>query len=380
MLSPPEMSSEFLALCEYQLALLSQSFGTSQTVVYLTNNSTQLVPVVVYPHNDSLLLESSTLLLNPTEVENSQPEMVRLVLPLIYEEMVMGLLVTVREKKEWEETELRQIEKIAQTIAIACLLEKRQVWYQQNIIDIQQMRLVEEEQLSNLLHQVRNPLTALRTFSKLLLKRLFGQEDNQKIVTGLLRETEHLQDLLLQFETKTLEPQNSTFLLPGNTLTCEAIEINPILATVVNSVQPVAESKNIELIIDLPETFPPVKGNPQALREVIQNILDNAIKYTPPGGKVKVNTLTKSGWGGIGIHDTGYGIPQQVQEKIFERHYRGIQAESDIPGTGLGLAIAKNLVDQMRGNIELISPNQDYFDVTPRGKGTSFMIWLPLKP
>ncbi|TVQ46870.1 MAG: GAF domain-containing sensor histidine kinase [Gloeocapsa sp. DLM2.Bin57] len=374
MLSPPEMSSEFLALCDFQLALLSQSFNASQTVIYLTTNSTQLVPVVVYPNSDNLLLESSPPLLNGIDIQDSQTDIVRLVLPLIYDEMVMGLLVTGREKKEWSETELTQIEKITQTIAIACLLEKRQAWYQQNIIDIQQMRLVEQEKLSNLLHQLRNPLTALRTFSKLLFKRLFGQEDNQKIVTGLLRETEHLQDLLQQFETKTLEPQNSTLLLPA------ALEIKDILATVVNSVQAVAENNNIELITELEETFPRVQGNPQALREVIQNILDNAIKYTPPGGKVKINTLTKPGWGGIAIHDTGYGIPPEVQERIFERHYRGIQAEGDIPGTGLGLAIAKNLITEMGGNIELISPNQDYFDVKPRGEGTTFIIWLPLKP
>lgn len=392
MLSAPEMSPEFLALCELQLALLSQSFGASQTVVYLTQswrspNSSQLVPVAIYPHSDYPLLESSPLLLTATESQAPHNAAIlpltdnatlQLVLPLSYQEMVVGLLVTKRDERNWETQELAQIEKIAQTIAIAFLLEQRQSWYEDNLIEIEQLRLVEQEQLSNFLHQLRNPITSVKTFGKLLFKRLFAQGENEKIVTGLLRETEHLQDLLKQFEIKTLEPQQTTFLLPGDSLTLEPVAITDIIEAVISSAQPIATAKDIELVQELSEHLPLVQGNTQGIREVIQNLLDNAIKYTPEGGKVKINTLTKTGLVGVGIHDTGYGIPPVVQKRIFERHYRGIQEGSEIPGTGLGLAIAKDLVDQMRGKIELISPNRNYFDVEPRGEGTTFILWLPI--
>ncbi|MGL4879476.1 MAG: sensor histidine kinase, partial [Waterburya sp.] len=77
---------------------------------------------------------------------------------------------------------------------------------------------------------------------------------------------------------------------------------------------------------------------------------------------------------GVVIKDTGYGIPVTDQGHIFERHYRGIQAESTIPGTGLGLAIAHELVKRMQGEIELISPN----NLSPDSPGTTFIVWLPV--
>jgi len=393
MLSRQDLSSEFIALCESQLALLSEGFDAIQTVVYLTqdwqpNETTEFVPVLVYPQGDLLSLPCSTPLLEAKEVEVSQSSGIlpfkdtgnrQMVLPLVYGEIVVGFLVIRREERNWEGRELEQIDKIAETIAIAYLLERRQVWYEQSLIEMQQQRLLEQEQLSNLLHQIRNPITVLKTFGKLLLKRLFHQEENTKIITGLLQETEHLQDLLKQFEAKRmLNSAKSSLLLPGSALNLEPIDVKMVLAEVITSIEAVADAKDIELIIELSEDFPLLQGDTQSLREVFQNLLDNAVKYTPSGGKVKINTLTKPNWGGIGIHDTGCGIPQAVQGRIFERHYRGIQDQGNIPGTGLGLAIAKDLVEQMGGTIELISPNSQYFDVQPRGEGTSLIIWLTL--
>lgn len=393
--SDQEVSSEFLALCESQLALLTDNLGASQTAVYLTRtwkspNETTLVPVAVYPQKDFNSLESlpeiqpnqtkgSNLLLqgSPTELES------QLVLPLIYKEIVMGLLITRREDRNWKTTEIEQIDQITQTIAIACLLDQRQAWYSKNLVDIQQIRMIEQIQLSDFLHQLRNPLTAVRTFGKLLLKRLIPGDENQKIATGLLRETEHIQNLVKQFElraedsseVKSITGVKSSFLLPS--LTLESVPVLTVFEPILSSAQAVAEAKNIEILVELSETSPIVKANAQALREVLQNLVDNALKYTPAGGKIKITTLTQPGLVGIAIHDTGCGIPDSVQERIFERHYRGIQADGDIPGTGLGLAIAKDLVEQMEGNIELISPNHQYFQLADGGEGTTFIVWLP---
>lgn len=410
--SDRDVSSDFLALCDSQLALLTESLGASQTAVYLTQtwqptNGTKLVPVAVYPHTDLNLLDSlpeikqpktkvPSLLLEGKETTFSGEQSItkvlstqysnreQLVVPLMYKEVVMGLLITHREKPKWKSSELAQVEHIAETIAIACLLDQRQAWYEQNLIDMQEIRIVEQRQLSDFLHQLRNPLTALRTFGKLLLKRLLPEDQNKKIVDSLLRETEHLQELLKQFENqgqeisepKSLGGSSSSFLLPS--LTLEPVNILTVLEPILMSAQTVAESKELEIIVELSELTGLIQANPRALAEVLQNLIDNAIKYTPAGGKIKITTLTKPGLQGIAIHDTGYGIPKAVQNRIFERNYRGVQAESDIPGTGLGLAIAKDLVEQMHGTIELISPNHHYFEHSSTGDGTTFIVWLPL--
>lgn len=87
---------------------------------------------------------------------------------------------------------------------------------------------------------------------------------------------------------------------------------------------------------------------------------------------------------GISISDTGCGIPPEDLEHLFERHYRGVQAESEIPGTGLGLAIAKELVEKMQGEIQLFSPasssqrSEVRAFISEEGRGTTVIVWLPV--
>jgi signal transduction histidine kinase len=102
---------------------------------------------------------------------------------------------------------------------------------------------------------------------------------------------------------------------------------------------------------------------------VLHNLLENAVKYTPSAGHIFIATFSNESetelsvesedqysWLEIAITDTGFGIPQQDLPYLFERHYRGVQAEGTIPGSGLGLAIAKTLVEQMQGTIQVMSP------------------------
>jgi signal transduction histidine kinase len=138
-----------------------------------------------------------------------------------------------------------------------------------------------------------------------------------------------------------------------------------------------------------------VWGNAKALREVLSNLIDNALKYTPAGGQIDIRvgetrqTPQKERLG-IAISDSGPGIPPQDLEHLFERHYRGVQASTAIPGTGLGLAIAKELVEQMQGEIEVFSPAQSLWtkqnseSATERDRdnlerGTTFVVWLTIE-
>ena len=187
------------------------------------------------------------------------------------------------------------------------------------------------------------------------------------------------------WETETL-PANvlapvSAFLLPSSTLPLSSVDLGTVLGLILSSVEAIAQEKQIQLNTIISDNLSPIVGNTAALREIFSNLIDNALKYTPSEGKVRVTMglISSTGthqWQGVEIADTGYGIPQKDQDHIFERHYRGIQAEGDIPGTGLGLAIVKELVEKMRGKIEISSPN--YLSLDSQYPGTTVTIWFLL--
>jgi signal transduction histidine kinase len=432
----PVASPEFIALCKSQTFLLNQGLGAIWSAVYLTTEladerQKQLIPVVSNPqsstflqHNVSvsrlpevLLEEEFPISLPSIDLDNQQIESSQfksrkrtkksnalgitqqIVLPLVYEETVMGFLIAIREDRQWHERELTQIEHIAETLAIACCLDRKQLWYQQQLNDRENLRTIEHDRLDNFIHQIRNPITALRTFSKLLLRRLLPDDRNQSVARSMLRESDRIQELIQQF-AENIEPLHqqikeieantsplalpeanlstpSNFLLPTNSFGQESLSVVEILTPLLESFEAIAAEKQIELSARLPTNLPSVRANDKAIREVLSNLIDNAIKYTPAQGRVEIMAgIEKSeydrNYQGISIADTGYGIPPEDQKHLFERHYRGVQARGDIPGTGLGLAIAKELIEKMEGQIELISPTHSNLGLP----GTTFVVWL----
>ncbi len=427
-------SQEFVALCQAQIAILTKTLGAAWSAVYLTQGwleeSRKLIPVVVHPEvavwqnkqplalspetwkqvdSSPKLIDSTNKTETKTDANSSQSQNAevlveelllgqhQIVLPLIHEEIVMGLLVTRREDRDWNNYELTQIENIARTLTIACLLDKRQRWYKQQLNEQKNFALNQKDHLDDLLHQLRNPLTALRTFSKLLLKRLLPEDRNHKLAKSMIEQSDRLQELLQQmdiylaqmdladesksFRASPKDSVNSTLsLLPGK-LELSSFKVEEVLEPLLISGAAIAQERNLELIADLSPDLPLVKANPLALREVLNNLIDNALKYTPPGGKIYLRSLerqtTQTTFQGIAIYDEGPGIPSQDQKHIFERHYRGVQSQGDIQGSGLGLAIAKALVEQMHGEIELISPVEGRED-NLLAPGTAFVVWLPI--
>jgi signal transduction histidine kinase len=438
-------SSEFVALCREQIALLAQGLGASLSVVYLTQelveaetNETKLIPVVVYPETATeaattkQLKVGNTLLLpkNPRRLLHSREEFSpapdefkaekaaqpplkeekeeyvlngdQVVLPLVHEGVMMGLLVTGRDDRPWSPEERTEIQRIAQTLAIACILDRQRAWLQQQLHTSQIVQEQQRDLLDNLLHQFRNPLTALRTFGKLLLKRLRPGEPNQEVAVSIVRESDRLQELLVQFDRvidlteadlvplsltekgvvveATVEQYGKVQLLLSGAgdekIDCYLADIlEPLLL----SAKAIARERNLELIAEIPPQMPLVKARVKSLTEVLSNIIDNALKYTPSGGAILIQAgQEKAEFQGIAISDTGPGIPPQDLEHLGERHYRGVQAETEIPGTGLGLAIAKQLIEQMQGEIQVFSPAIYSKLISANRQGTTFIIWLPV--
>ena len=424
-------SSEFTTLCQSQIKLLSQSLGAVWSVVYLTEKigedgtSTQLFPFAIYPiaQNQSFfqlpaielaeiwqVMQSQSIgqLLPDNLTDNSSAkstsswkrkstETKRLILPLFHQEIFIGLLITGRPNRDWQPRELEQVEEIARTIAIARFIELQYQWTKDKLTVQENLRRIEHDRLDNLLHQLRNPLTALRTFSKLFLKRLLPDDPNTQLVQSILAQSDCFGALLEQFEAESsklpsLDSQvsarqnsfpsldsdeqidRSSFLLPGSVTQLTPVDLKQILEPLLNTAGAIAIERNITLVDCLPTAIPLVTGDVSALREIFNNLLDNALKYTPAKGRVRLDLKTAPRMLGIAIEDTGSGIPESDRERIFERHYRGVQARGDIPGTGLGLAIARELIVKMRGEIEIISPN----NLSTDSPGTTFIVWLPV--
>jgi len=370
-------------------------------VVYPESGLRSPIPIT----NPQRLLAAALPETEPASVDadaNIWGEGHQVVLPIANDDAVMGVLVAGRQQRQWNEQEFAQIEQVAQTLAIACQLDRRPAWYQRQLQEQLNTQQRYRDRFDTLLHQFRNPMTAIRTFSKLLLKRLLPEDRNYQISESIIRESDRLQSLLQQFdesldamtvETKAL-PQNATPLLPhrrdedsyntlalipGKTLNLQTLALPEILAPLMASADAIATERDLHFQAHIPADLPPVTADAIALQEILSNLIDNALKYTPRGGRVMLRAgLTRSQQLGIAIIDTGPGIPPADQDHIFERHYRGVQAQGDIAGTGLGLAIAKDLIEQMQGEIELISPTVTSGANTEINQGTTFIIWLPI--
>ncbi len=428
-------SSEFMALCRSQIMLLTQALGASLSVIYLTEelvetSQAQLIPIAAYP-DISVALEKTNRFALPDSSESVSASSIsydrhaeeaeapytslpvretaqtgalaqqrQLVLPLMHEEMVLGLLVTERDDRPWTSWERSQVERIADTLSLAFVMDQRAQWLDQREQDQRSRRTEQHDVLDNLLHQLKSPLTALRTFGKLLVKRLQPEDPNREIAGSIVRESDRLQELLKQFDdaigfenvdvlpasdTETVRPIP---LLPAGVLTRSNLELAPcslgeILQPLIDSAQAIAQEKGLTLRTEVPRDLPFISANPGALREVLSNLIDNALKYTPSGGEVQVR-VTQSNLDRltIWVSDTGLGIPTEDLPHIFERHYRGVQATGDIPGTGLGLAIARRLVEQMNGSLQVFSPLKIDGWITKNppsiGKGTTFVVELPV--
>jgi len=464
-------SSEFVALCKSQVAVLTQALGAALSAVYLTEELVEgvepkLIPVVVYPEATVVWEEDDTDRVLPQQIGkvNKIPRLLRaaprllpqasgndpqtgstsaewkenfflqqqrqIVLPLIHEGVVMGLLVTARDDRPWNEKEKATIERIARTLAIAYMIEQRRAWSDQQLTQARLFQSQQRDRLDDLLHQFRNPLTALRTFGKLLLKRLRPGDKNHEVASSIVRESDRLQELLQQFDACLELTANDTVPLTlaaapiletsqRPTTNSQPISVAAVLEPLLVSAKAIAQERNLELQAEIPTDLPQVQGNAKALREVLSNLIDNALKYTPAGGRISVRVGEKrptsrsemlancaslpfgKGYAqqllqqstpqclAIAISDTGPGIPPQDLEHLFERHYRGVQASTAIPGSGLGLAIAKELIEQMQGEIEVFSPaptvwtKQNSETTTSNaqdnlGKGTTFIVWLPI--
>jgi signal transduction histidine kinase len=152
-------------------------------------------------------------------------------------------------------------------------------------------------------------------------------------------------------------------------LSIQPVNFSELVTSLAQQVEPVAAWKNVTLRVKAEENIE-VAGDEQWLERVVLNLLDNAIKFTPAGGRVEVAIGTEDQQATLEVSDTGTGIPADALPHIFEPFYRGSLADgTHAEGAGLGLSLTRWIVEQHRGKIEVKSRP---------GEGTCFTVWIPL--
>jgi signal transduction histidine kinase len=218
-------------------------------------------------------------------------------------------------------------------------------------------------------HELRTPLSVLLSSIDAMemtiepAKEEEGQENFVgKLLSNMRQEVKRMTNLvsdlltLARSDSNTIETKTETF------------DFRPHADKALESVSPLAASKQISLNLDAPATLM-ATGDPQRLSQLLYILLDNAIKYTPNGGEVRLSLSDEARQLCIKVQDTGIGIKQEDQDHIFERFYRADKSRSrQMGGHGLGLSITKWIVGTHGGSIQLVSEV---------GKGSTFVIRIP---
>jgi signal transduction histidine kinase len=222
-----------------------------------------------------------------------------------------------------------------------------------------------ELHLAMLAHRFKAPLAVLRQCIGVILEGYAG--DVSPRAKGMMEIVAQRADQMIQFVNDWLTLSR---LEQGKGIQkAEAVGVAEVAKAVVERVRQDARADKLTLRFAVVGDPGIIRADPAALDELISNLVDNAVRYTPPGGSVTVEVNTAADEAAIVVRDTGPGISPEDLEQIFEPFYRG-QAQKGIPGTGLGLPITKRIAEAHGGRIEV---------ETALGKGSAFLVFLPRK-
>ena len=215
------------------------------------------------------------------------------------------------------------------------------------------VRAIQDEFVSNMTHELKTPLTAIIGFSDWMLSdpdTPNSSEDLETIRDSALSMQELIDDIL-DFKR-----------ISGADAASEPVDLADVIDSSVAVVNPTAVDRSIEVALAV-ERCPAVMGDADQLQSAVQNLVSNAVKYSNPGGKVRVGLRLVGGQALLSVEDDGIGIPDSDQEHLFERFFRAGNT-GDIPGTGLGLALVRQVIERHHGSVALSSVVGDGTQVT----------------
>ena len=231
-----------------------------------------------------------------------------------------------------------------------------------DITELRRLEKMRTEFVGNVSHELKTPLTSIKGYVETLLEMELEESSIVKKFLGVInKESQRLACLIDDLlDLSRLENKQKQRLMPTM--------LGDVIGDVISVLRPKAVSKDLDLEITIPEFLPRVMGVKDQLTQVLMNLVDNAIKYTPDGGYVKVTARPDKEWVEIRVEDDGIGIPPGDMERIFERFYRVDKARSRQMGsTGLGLSIVKHIIKGHGGHISVESAP---------GEGSTFIVKL----
>jgi signal transduction histidine kinase len=305
----------------------------------------------IFTHNEPLLVEDA--LQDPRffgEVDVITRFQTRSILgvPMRTKDKTLGVIEAInKESGGFDQEDRKLLESLAAQAAIS--IENTTLFQQSDIV-------------AEMVHELRTPLTALTAVANLLQRPDLPDEQRLNLAHTLHIEVNRLNGMTTDFlELSRLETGRTRFYR-------EPVHLGGLVEECLQVVKAQAAEEGIMLDVNIDRSIVPVQGDRNRLKQVLLNLMTNAIKYNRPGGKVILRLKQKRESLLLSIEDTGRGIPEESLPHVFDRFYRVPYQERDAPGTGLGLAIAKRIVESHGGTISVESQLD---------RGSTFFLRLP---
>lgn len=233
-----------------------------------------------------------------------------------------------------------------------------------DVTDLHRLERVRSEFVANVSHELKTPLTVIKINVETLLAGAIDDPGaRMQFLEQIQEQADRLHALIIDLlNLARIETGSESFEM-------ETVPLEPVIAEQVESLRSRAENRGQVLEIDPPPDEVAAWADREAIESILANLLDNAIKYTPDGGRISVRWFANDGDACLQVEDTGIGIPERDLAHVFERFYRVDKARSrEMGGTGLGLSIVKHLAQSMSGSVAVES--------TP-DQGSRFTVTLP---
>ncbi|NBG87968.1 two-component system histidine kinase PnpS [Isachenkonia alkalipeptolytica] len=234
----------------------------------------------------------------------------------------------------------------------------------EDLTEMKKLETMRSDFVANVSHELKTPLTSIKGFVETLKSGEVEEEEQRQRFLGIIeieaeRLTRLINDILTLAEIES----------HGKSDKEASIDVQTAIESSLDIIRPIATAKNIQISVEVEEDLPKIQGKDDWFKQMLINLLDNGVKYTPESGEIELKAYTQKGRVYLRVKDNGLGIPKADVDRIFERFYRVDKGRSrKVGGTGLGLAIVKHAVRSLNGHIEVKSKE---------GEGTEFTANFP---
>lgn len=296
----------------------------------------------------------------------------QITIPLVSRDLLIGVLnLETPESDRFTQDVFELIKLVTARISVA--LDNARLYQQarQHLTELQTLygkvrylELLKTDMIRIAAHDLRNPIHLVNSYAELLQDDLSDVLDDQH--RQFLESIKRAASQMLRITNNVLSPER----IEQNAETMQILDLSRIVEEVYAAHTDQARQKRLKYEVAVPEQPLKVNGDAVQLGEALTNLIVNAIKYTPPGGRILVSLVQQRTRATVSIEDTGFGIPLEQQEKLFQPFFRADMPETkDIEGTGLGLHLVKNIVDRHFGKV---------FYQSGQGGGSTFGFELPV--